>query len=164
MVKLFAWINQRRLMKAAMGKSDLPAEKQPTESLWDRLKKHALELKTQTYALYLAYRDPRTPWYAKAWAALVVAYAVSPIDLIPDFIPVIGYLDDLIIVPAGIAFAIKLIPPGVMADAQEKAQQAKGLEGRSGWIGAGIIIMVWLLIVGGIIWLIINYFRIIHST
>ena len=72
-------------------------------------------------ALYLAYRDPRTPWYARVAAILVIAYALSPIDLIPDFIPVLGYLDDLIILPLGIFFAMKLIPAEIMVSAREKA-------------------------------------------
>ena len=67
-------------------------------------------LRADTYALFLAYRDPRVPWYSKAFAALVVGYAFSPIDLIPDFIPILGYLDDLILVPIGIAIALKMIP------------------------------------------------------
>ncbi|MCL5612169.1 MAG: YkvA family protein, partial [Chloroflexi bacterium] len=73
----------------------------------DKLKQRARTLKHETIALYFAFRDPRTPWYAKIFAALVVAYAFSPIDLIPDFIPVLGYLDDLILVPAGIALAVR---------------------------------------------------------
>src|SRR5213594_185965 len=73
------------------------------------------------YAVYRAARDPRVPWYAKALAAAVAGYALSPIDLIPDFVPVLGYLDDLIIVPAGIVLAIKLIPAPVMAEARERA-------------------------------------------
>ena len=76
----------------------------------DRLRDRAKKLKTETRALYLAGRDPRTPWYARLLAAVVVAYALSPIDLIPDFIPVLGYLDDLVLVPLGIALAIKMIP------------------------------------------------------
>jgi uncharacterized membrane protein YkvA (DUF1232 family) len=77
----------------------------------ERLKRWAGTLKRDVHALYLASRDPRVPWYAKAIGIAVAAYAASPIDLIPDFIPVIGYLDDLIIVPLGIALVIRLIPP-----------------------------------------------------
>lgn len=80
------------------------------------LKAWARSVKRDVQALYLAARDPRVPWYAKAIAALVAAYALSPIDLIPDFIPVLGYLDDLIIVPLGILIAIRLIPPEIMAE------------------------------------------------
>ena len=109
-----------------------------------RLKSQADRLKTETYALYLAARDPRTPWYARALIFLVVAYAVSPIDLIPDFIPVLGYLDDLIIVPAGIALALTLIPPQVMADARQKATEIP-IGKRTGVMGAAIVIVLWVL-------------------
>ena len=80
----------------------------------DQWRQRARSLKADTYALYLACRDPRVPWYAKLLAATVVAYAFSPIDLIPDFVPVLGYLDDLVIVPLGIALAVKLIPAPIL--------------------------------------------------
>lgn len=80
--------------------------------LWARLRAFARHLKAELLALSLAARDPRTPWYARAWALLVLAYALSPIDLIPDFIPVLGQLDDLLLVPAGLWVALRLIPPG----------------------------------------------------
>jgi uncharacterized membrane protein YkvA (DUF1232 family) len=79
-------------------------------------------LKSEIHALYLAYKHPRTPWYAKAFAVLILGYAPSPIDLIPDFIPVVGYLDDLVIVPAGIALLMKMIPKDVLQECREKAQ------------------------------------------
>lgn len=84
----------------------------------------AARLKTDTHALYLAARDPRVPWFAKALAIAVTAYALSPIDLIPDFIPVLGYLDDLIIVPLGIWLAMALVPDDVMAECRAKAREA----------------------------------------
>jgi len=87
-------------------------------------KGRARRLKGETYALYLAYRDPRTPWYAKVFAALVVGYAFSPIDLIPDPIPVLGYLDDLLLVPLGIALALKMIPLAVLDECREQARLA----------------------------------------
>src|SRR5438128_1859442 len=90
-----------------------------------RLRQRAGALKTATQALYLAARDPRTPWYARALALAVVAYAFSPIDLIPDPIPLLGYLDDLIIVPAGIALTLRLIPPEVLADARARAAEGR---------------------------------------
>ncbi len=107
----------------------------------ERLKARARALQTESYALYLAARDPRTPWTARLLVLLVVAYALSPIDLIPDFIPVLGYLDDLIIVPAGIALALRLIPPQVMIDARLRArlQPPRSL----GTAGALIIILIW---------------------
>lgn len=110
----------------------------------ERLKSRARALKQETLALYFAFRDPRTPWYARAFAALVVAYALSPIDLIPDFVPVFGYLDDLILIPAGIALALKMIPPQVMAEARVMAASHRA-ERRMGFIGAGIIALIWIL-------------------
>jgi uncharacterized membrane protein YkvA (DUF1232 family) len=88
----------------------------------ERLKMWAGRLKAEVHALYLAYKDPRTPWHARLVAALVVAYAFSPLDLIPDPIPVLGYLDDLILLPLGIALAIRLIPAEVLAECREKAR------------------------------------------
>ena len=112
--------------------------------MFARLKSQAERLQKETYALYLAARDPRTPWYAKALVFLVVAYALSPLDLIPDFIPVLGYLDDLLIVPAGIALALALIPAQVMADARAKAAGATPGT-RVGLLGAVIIVILWIL-------------------
>jgi uncharacterized membrane protein YkvA (DUF1232 family) len=80
------------------------------------------ELKKEGYALYLAYHHPRTPWYVKVLAALIIGYALSPIDFIPDFIPVVGYLDDLIIIPAGIALLIKIIPKDILEECRVKAR------------------------------------------
>lgn len=111
-----------------------------------RLKDRALELRKDAYILYLAGKDKRVPWYAKALAAAVIAYLLSPIDLIPDFIPVIGYLDDLIIVPAGIALTIKLIPADVLEDLKRKAN-TEILSVKSRWIAAGIIAAIWLVII-----------------
>jgi uncharacterized membrane protein YkvA (DUF1232 family) len=106
------------------------------------------QIKVETYALYLAYRDPRTPWYAKLLAAGVVAYAVSPIDLIPDFIPVLGILDDLVIVPLGTLLAIKMIPREVMAECREKARSAMEprTSKRTRYMVAAIIIAIWCLL------------------
>jgi uncharacterized membrane protein YkvA (DUF1232 family) len=112
----------------------------------DRWKQRAQQLKRETYALFLAYRDPRVPWYAKAFAACVVAYAFSPVDLIPDFIPVLGYLDDLILVPLGIAMALRMIPPEVMAESRVKAQQALSGDRPRNWIVGGIIVAIWIML------------------
>ncbi|TLM97844.1 MAG: DUF1232 domain-containing protein [Actinobacteria bacterium] len=118
-----------------------------------RLKERASRLKADTYALYLVARDPRTPWYAKLLAAVVAAYAFSPIDLIPDFIPVIGYLDDLVIVPAGIWAAIKLVPPHVLAECRARAADATGGERPVSRSAAAIIVLIWLgLAALGIVW------------
>jgi len=106
------------------------------------------QIKVETYALYLAYKDPRTPWYAKLLAAGVVAYAVSPIDLIPDFIPVLGILDDLVIVPFGTVLAIKMVPKGVMAECREKARNSMGPSAskRTRYLVAAIVIAIWCLL------------------
>jgi uncharacterized membrane protein YkvA (DUF1232 family) len=110
--------------------------------LLERLKRWAGGLKEETYALYLAYRDPRVPWYARVFAALVVGYAFSPIDLIPDPIPFIGYLDDLILVPLGIALAIRMIPAEVLAECREKAKElSKKPVNR---VAAVVVVAVWL--------------------
>jgi uncharacterized membrane protein YkvA (DUF1232 family) len=112
----------------------------------DAWKRWAAHLETETYAVYLAYRDPRVPWYARFFAACVVGYAFSPIDLIPDVIPVVGYLDDLLLVPLGVALALKMIPPPVMAECREQAQQVIA-EGKPVSRTAGaVIIVIWLLL------------------
>ena len=103
-------------------------------------------LKTETYALYLAYRDPGVPWYAKLFAACVVGYAFSPIDLIPDFVPILGYLDDLVLVPLGIALAIKMIPPSVLDDCRQRARDT--IDKPTNWLAAGTVVSIWLLLAG----------------
>ncbi|MGE5334697.1 MAG: YkvA family protein [Nitrososphaerota archaeon] len=109
-------------------------------------KLRARRLKVEVYALYLAYRDPRVPWYARLFAAAVVGYAFSPIDLIPDIIPVLGYLDDLVLVPLGIVLALKMIPADVMVECRERAKEALR-EGRpTNWVVAGVIFGIWLLL------------------
>ncbi len=110
-------------------------------------KQRARKLKAETYAIYLAYKDPRTPWYARIFAACVVGYAFSPIDLIPDPIPVLGYLDDLVLVPLGVALALKMIPQTVLAECREKAQAAMSQGKPINWAAAGVIIAIWLLLV-----------------
>ena len=117
-------------------------------------KQRVQQLKTEVYALYLAYRDPRVPWYARAFAACVVAYALSPIDLIPDFIPVLGYLDDLLLVPLGIWLALKMIPPDVLAECREKAQEVIRQGKPVNRAAAAAIVAVWLLLAGlAVAWL-----------
>src|SRR5690242_21899414 len=113
--------------------------------LVSRLRDRAGALERDTYAVYLAARDPRTPWYAKLLAGAVVAYALSPFDLIPDFIPVIGYLDDLIIVPLGIAAVLRLVPAEVLVECREQAQTR--MDRRVSWVGAAFMLAVWLLVV-----------------
>ena len=112
-------------------------------SLFARLKEWARALRRDVHALYFAARDPRVSWQAKALAACVAAYALSPIDLIPDFIPVLGYLDDLVIVPLGIWFAVTLIPPGVMRDCRERAVLASSRP--TSCAAAVAIIAIWVV-------------------
>jgi uncharacterized membrane protein YkvA (DUF1232 family) len=107
------------------------------------MRDRARVLKREIYALYLVARHPRTPWYAKVLAGAVVAYALSPIDLIPDFIPVLGFLEDLIIVPLGIAAVLRLIPADVIGDC--RAQTQARVERPVSWAGAAFIVAVWLV-------------------
>ena len=116
--------------------------------MFEKLRSRARALKNEAHAIYLAAKDPRTPWYAKALIYFVVAHTFSPIDLIPDFIPILGYLDDIIITPLGIVLAIRLIPPEVLAQARLTVA-AQGVERGVGFVGAGIIIIIWIL---AIIW------------
>ncbi len=128
----------------ALGFLLLRGDRELKSGLLADLKMRAQALKNETFALYLASRDPRTPWYAKGLILLVVAYALSPIDLIPDFVPVLGYLDDLVIVPGGIVLALKLIPHQVMEEARRQATET-ALDKRTGRIGAAIIVLIWIL-------------------
>ena len=121
----------------------------------NQLKSKARLLKREVTVLYFAYRDTRTPWYARIFTLLVVSYALSPIDLIPDFIPVLGYLDDLILVPAGIFIALKMIPADVMSDARQQANDPLQIQ-MIGWIFAAIILIIWALILFMIFFLSIN--------
>ena len=109
-----------------------------------RLKVRARELKREVYAIYIAARDPRTPWYAKALIFFVVAHTFSPIDLIPDFIPILGYVDDLIITPGGLWLAVRLIPPEVMADARIAAATRR-VDQSTGKVGAVLVILIWII-------------------
>ena len=110
-------------------------------------KQWAGRLKSETHALYLAYRDPRVPWYAKLFAALVVGYAFSPIDLIPDSIPVLGYLDDLILVPLGVALAVRMIPEDVLSESRQKAREiAESGERIVSRAVAAVIVVLWLVL------------------
>ncbi len=115
--------------------------------MFARWKTRARQLKTDLYAVYLAYRDPRVPWYARVVAALVIGYAFSPIDLIPDPIPVLGYLDDLILLPLGIALVLRLIPAPVMAECRIKAQERLDSGQPVNWIAAAVIVCIWLALV-----------------
>jgi len=125
----------------------------------ERLKKWARYLKQETTALYYAYRDPRTPWYAKGLTIFVVAHTLSPIDLIPDFIPVLGYLDDLLITPLGLALAFKLIPEQVLVDARQKAEAETFEASPLARTGTMIVIATWILglvVLGAIIFKVLS--------
>jgi len=108
-------------------------------------KTKAKQLRTEVVALYLASKHPRTPWYAKVLAVLIIGYALSPIDLIPDFIPVAGYLDDLIIIPAGIALLIKIIPRDILEECRAKARSDLLNNKSQNWVAGVIIVFIWLL-------------------
>jgi uncharacterized membrane protein YkvA (DUF1232 family) len=110
------------------------------------LRERARFLKRDAMALYLAARDPRTPWMAKLVVLAIVAYVISPIDLIPDFIPVLGYLDEVILVPIAISFALKMVPANVLSEARERAPQAFKRGTRIALIGAASIIGLWILV------------------
>ena len=104
----------------------------------------ARSLRLQALTLYYAYRNPRTPWYAKVWSIIVVAYAFSPIDLIPDFIPILGLIDDLVLIPLGLAIAVKLIPKDVLADSRVIAEAKIDGKKPVNWVAGGIVIGIWV--------------------
>ena len=122
----------------------------------EKAKRWAHAVKRDVVALYIAGRDPRTPWFAKALAVAIAAYALSPIDLIPDFIPILGYLDDLLIVPLGILIVVRLIPKDLMAEYRETAsarERRKSHHRQQGrWSVAALIVTVWLIVFAVIAW------------
>ena len=128
--------------------------------MFEKLRSYARALKNEAYAIYLAAKDPRTPWYARVLIYFVVAHTFSPIDLIPDFIPILGFLDDIIITPLGIALAIRLIPAEVLTEARLTVA-AQGPERGVGLVGAGIIIIIWIL---AIIWGATIILRLMENT
>lgn len=116
-------------------------------------------MKIEVYTIYLAYKDPRVPWYARIFAACVVGYAFSPIDLIPDPIPILGYLDDLILVPLGIVLALKMIPKEVLVECRAQAQKIM-LQGKPvNRIAAIVIILIWVILAALIVDFILEYFK-----
>lgn len=122
-------------------------------SLRQRWQRQAAGLKREVYALYLACRDPRVPWYAKLLAGCIVAYAFSPIDLIPDPIPILGYLDDLVLIPLGVLAVQRMIRDDILAECREKAQGL--VEKPTNWIAAGVIVLIWLAVAAaGTYWLV----------
>jgi uncharacterized membrane protein YkvA (DUF1232 family) len=125
----------------------------PTKRFGERWREQARRLKQEVYALYLACRDPRVPWYAKALAATVVAYAFSPIDLIPDFIPVLGYLDDLILIPLGVLGVRAMIASDVMEDCRRRARVALGDDKPRSRAGLAMVVSVWIALAVAGVWL-----------
>ncbi len=126
---------------------DQQRDLQSDMKLLPKLREQASRLKRELHALWLAYSDPRTPRSARLLIVCIIAYALSPIDLIPDPIPIIGHLDDLILLPLGIALAIRIIPDSVMADCRERARQTSfDKPSQWKWIGAAFVVIVWLLI------------------
>ena len=125
--------------------------------LAERLKGWARRLKAELYAFYLAYRDPRVPLYARVFAAVVVGYAFSPIDLIPDPIPVLGYLDDLVLIPLGIALSVRMIPEPVLAECREKASRLSAGSRPVNRVAAGAIVAVWLALAALAVYLTVRF-------
>lgn len=122
-------------------------------SMIAKLKTRARQLKAEVFALYLAARHPNTPWYAKLFIVAIVAYALSPIDLIPDFIPVLGFLDEIVLLPLGIVLVLKMVPIEVMSECRARALAQPANGSRSGRIAADVIVLLWLtLAVLGAIW------------
>ena len=113
-------------------------------SVIEKLKLRARQLKTEVVALCLAARHPHTPWYAKVFILVIVAYALSPVDLIPDFIPVLGFLDEIVLLPLGIVLAVKMIPVSVMSECRVRALVQAPNGSRAGRIAAVVIVLLWL--------------------
>ena len=124
----------------------------------EKLKIWAKKLKRQVFTLYFACRDERVPWYAKVFIVCVVAYAFSPIDLIPDFIPILGYLDDVILIPLGIYISLKLIPDNVIVDCEMKAEEMMKKGKPKNWIVGSLILLIWLVV---FIWVIFKVYQLL---
>ena len=124
----------------------------PAMPLVERWKRWAGTLKGEAMVMSVALRDPRTPWYAKVAAACVVAYALSPIDLIPDPIPVLGYLDDLVLVPAGVWLVRRLIPPAVLADSRARVETEPERAALIGQVGGAVIVVLWAATAVALVW------------
>jgi uncharacterized membrane protein YkvA (DUF1232 family) len=112
----------------------------------EKLKNRAKRLKTEVVTLYYVARHPGTPWYAKLFVVCVVADALSPIDLIPDFIPIIGYLDDLLLLPLGIAIALRMVPASILIECRAKAQTLNSSIKRN-WIAGAAIVLLWIILI-----------------
>ncbi|MCE1196047.1 DUF1232 domain-containing protein [bacterium] len=136
------------------------AKDRPRASWGKKLKRRAAKLKRQLWALFLAFKDPGTPWKAKAIIIFAIAYATSPIDLIPDFIPVLGQLDDLIILPALIALALRLIPPQVAARCRREAwkhlEAGDRFKTGASTAASAVFVAIWLAV---IVWIVSRFVR-----
>lgn len=121
------------------------------EALLKKIKYRASQLKAESFALYLAARHPETPWYAKVLVTGIIAYAFSPLDLIPDFVPILGYLDDLILLPIFIALAIKVVPDSVLKECRERARETFREGKPESRVAGAIIVLIWLSITALII-------------
>lgn len=115
--------------------------------MMEKIKAWAKNLKRQTFVLYLAYKDNRVPWYAKLFIIGVVSYAFSPIDLIPDFIPILGFLDEIIILPIGIMFALKMIPKDVIANCEIEAKRMMENGKPKNWVVGILIVLIWSILI-----------------
>jgi uncharacterized membrane protein YkvA (DUF1232 family) len=127
--------------------------------MFDSWKTRARALKTELHALMLAYRDPRVSWRARAFAALVVAYAFSPLDLIPDPIPVLGYLDDLVLIPLGVALALRMVPADVMADCRAQALEQAAARRPVSWAGAVLVAAIWIVLAVLVLGIVLRFMR-----
>lgn len=115
--------------------------------MWNKVKEWARLMKKSIYILYFASKDARVPWTTKLFTAVIVAYAFSPIDLIPDFIPILGFIDDILIVPFGIYFALKMLPLAVIQDCTKLAEDHMMTDKPKNWIAASIIIFIWIVLI-----------------
>lgn len=136
----------------------LEKEKKPAVGRLQGWKNRARRLKREIYALYLAYKDPRVPWYARLFTACVIGYALSPLDLIPDFIPVLGLVDDLLLLPLGIYLALKMIPDSVLLESRAQADALLASGKPVNRVAAAIIISIWLLMALLLAWLVYHFF------
>jgi uncharacterized membrane protein YkvA (DUF1232 family) len=122
-----------------------------------KIKDWARKIKRQIFILYFACKDERVPWYAKVFTAFVVAYALSPIDLIPDFIPILGYLDEVILLPLGILAAIKMIPKAVLSDCEVRAEELLKKGKPKNWIAGSIILLLWIVFT---VWVVVKIYEV----
>ncbi len=124
--------------------------------LWERWKHRADQLRQDTLAFYLAYQDSRTPWYARLLLAGLVLYLLSPLDLIPDFIPLLGHLDDLVLLPLGVLLARRLIPALLWEEAQERAREELRGGRPQDRRAALVVVLIWLLLLAGAVWIVVR--------